>query len=143
LITNVPGTAYPDSGSIDTAHDVISAATSIDSQCWWRDDLARRVDAHPDLKWSFPSLLTAGEPLRLLLHSGLNEDAERRLTTIKMFLRDQFTADEEVRFKQVELQNKLLDLFVDVPLIIRGGPRRRARQLEWMLEKLKTAPESQ
>ncbi len=37
-----------------------------------------------------------------------------------MFVRTQHDREQEVRFKQVELQNKLMDLFVDVPI---GAPQ--------------------
>src|SRR5205814_7984186 len=41
---------------------------------------------------------------------------------------EQYRLDQEVRFKQVELQNKLLDLFIDVPVALRvhaGAERKR------------------
>ncbi len=134
LLTNVAGTSYPDSGSIDTAHKLITDSTTIPSQCWWREDLARRLDAYPEIKWSYPSLLSSGELLRYLLESGLTEDVDRRISAIRSFLRDQFQKEKEVRFKQVELQNQLLDLFIDVPLELRSGPRKATRRLEWELQ---------
>jgi hypothetical protein len=42
-------------------------------------------------------------------------------------LRTQYDNDEEVRFKQVELQNKLLDLFIDVPISFRDPRAERAQ----------------
>ena len=45
------------------------------------------------------------------------------MLAVKTYLSDQFDQDKEVRFKQVELQNDLLDLFIDVPVI--GPPRVR------------------
>jgi hypothetical protein len=133
LMTNVSGTAHLDAGSIDKAHQLLHEALKVPSQCWWRDDLARRLDTFPALKWAYPTLLSGGELLRLLLESGLREAAERRITAIRAFVRDQYRRDEDVRFKQVELQNKLLDLFIDVPAVLRSGPRKRVQDLEWRI----------
>ncbi len=57
--------------------------------------------------------------LRAIIESGLSEHRERRSGAIRAFLRSQYDMDEEVRFKQIELQNKLLDLFIDVPIALR------------------------
>lgn len=116
LITNIPGTAYLDSGSIDTCQNLLSNALSVPAFCWWRDDLNRRLDNAYDLKWVYPEVMTGTDLLRLIVESGLTEDKERRTSAIRTFVRTQYDEDEEVRFKQIELQNKLLDLFVDVPI---------------------------
>ena len=119
LMTNVPGTAHPDFGSIDTLDTFLRDTLPIHSQCWWRDDLSRRLDNHPDLRWSYSELITGPDLLRLLLESGIHANVDRRTHAISAYLADQLDQDTEVRFKQVELQNDLLDLFIDVPAIIR------------------------
>jgi len=53
--------------------------------------------------------------LRLLLDSSAGLEWERRFTALRAFLADQYADDVDVKFKQVELHNKLLDLFVDLP----------------------------
>lgn len=121
LMTNVPGTAYLDSGSIDTVQSVLTKALSIPARCWWRDDINRRLDDGWNIKWSYPEILSGPDILRYIIEHGLREDAERRTSAIRAFIRDQFDRETEVRFKQVELQNKLLDLFIDVPLNLRDA----------------------
>ena len=116
LLTNVKGTAHLDSGSIDKANDKMSKILCIPSQCWWRDDINRRLDNAWDLKWCFPNIMTGKDMLRLVIEAGFTEDRERRLDAMKAFLRSQYRQDQDIRFKQVELQNRLLDLFVDVPI---------------------------
>jgi len=115
LLTNVPGTAHPDVGSIDRVNKLLNDSLEIPSQCWWRDDLNRRLDNAWSLKWVYPELMTGLDMLHYVLESGLSEDKERRTSAIKSFVRTQYENDQEVRFKQIELQNKLLDLFIDVP----------------------------
>ncbi len=116
LLTNISGTAYPDAGSIDSVQSILDEHLPIPGQCWWRDDINRRLDNAWDIKWSYPEILRGTDILRLIVEQGLGEHAERRTTAIRAYVRDQFARDTEVRFKQVELQNKLLDLFVDVPI---------------------------
>jgi hypothetical protein len=108
LITNVPGTAYLDSGSIDKCQQILSAGLSVPTFCWWRDDLNRRMDDAYDLKWAYPELMAGTDMLRMIIESGLSDDRERRTSAIRTFVRAQYEDDEDVRFQQVELQNKLL-----------------------------------
>lgn len=126
LMTNVSGTGHHDSGSIDQMNTVLRSTISIPSQCWWRDDLNRRLDNQPDLRWAFSELITGPDLLRLLLEFGLQDDFQRRSRAVAAYLTDQFEQDKEVRFKQVELQNDLLDLFIDVPVFV---PRRMRHQV--------------
>lgn len=84
--------------------------------CLWREDLSRRLDTTWDLKWVYPELMTGPDLIRAVLESGLSEDRQRRQETIRSFIRDQYEIDRQVRFKQVELQNNLLNLFIDVPV---------------------------
>jgi hypothetical protein len=127
LITNVPGTAHADSGSIDKLNRLLSKTMGVPSVCWWRDDLNRRLDDAWSIKWAYPDLMTGPDFLRALVESGLSEHKERRSSAIRAFLRSQYEVDEEVRFKQVELQNKLLDLFIDVPMALRDTSSERKR----------------
>ena len=125
LLTNVPGTAYLESGSIDVVQELLRQHLDIPAQCWWRDDINRRLDDSWNIKWSYPEILSGPDILRYIIQNGLTEDSERRTSAIRTFLRDQFDRDNEVRFKQIELQNKLLDLFIDVPVNLRDAVTQR------------------
>jgi hypothetical protein len=129
LITNVPGTAHPDSGSIDKVQELIDLNLPVTGMCLWRDDVNRRLDSQWALKWTFPEVMSGPDFLRLVFETGIGEEIQRRRAAIRAFLQQQYQLDEEVRFKQVELQNKLLDLFIDVPAAVRvpSGSRRRSR----------------
>ncbi len=115
LITNVRGSAHLDSGSIDRLDSSLFGGVPIPADAWWRDDLNTRLDSAWDLKWAFPELLTGPDLLRAVIENGLNEEPQRRESAIRAFLADQYESDAKVKFKQVELQNELLDLFIDVP----------------------------
>ena len=118
LLTNVPGTAHPKSGSIDSVQRVLDDQLPIPAQCWWRDDINRRLDDAWDIKWSYPEVLSGPDILRLVIETGLSHDAPRRTAAIRACVKDQFDRDKEVRFKQVQLENELLNLFIDVPVTI-------------------------
>lgn len=120
LLTNVPGTAHPDVGSIDQVANILKQI-GIPAICFWREDLSRHLDTAWDLKWVYPELMTGPDLIRAFLETGLKEHQQRRQDTIKRFLRDQYEIDLQVRFKQVELQNDLLSLFIDVPVSYQGG----------------------
>ena len=128
LVTNIPGTAHLNTGSIDKVNELLTGKLGIASTCWWRDDLNRRLDDAWNLKWSYPEIMTGPDLLRAIIESGLSEHRERRSAAIRAFLRCQYNMDEEVRFKQVELQNKLLDLFIDVPIAFRDQQTDRKQQ---------------
>ena len=129
LMTNVPGTAPLGSGSIDKMNTFMRSTLPIPSQCWWRDDLSRRLDNQPDLRWAFSELITGPDLLRLLLAFGLQDSQQRRTLAITAYLSDQFERDKEVRFKQIELQNDLLDLFIDVPVTAHARHRNHVSYL--------------
>ena len=61
--------------------------------------------------------MTGQDLIRSVIESGLSENKERRACAIRAYVRHQFDIDQKVKFKQVELDNRLLDLFIDVPVV--------------------------
>lgn len=116
LMTNLPGTAHLTNGTIDKVHAYLASELPIHTSCIWRDDLNRRLDSTWDLKWAYPQLFTGSDLLRLYIEGGLSEDRQRRSLAIRTFVANQFRLDKEVKFKQIELQNNLFDLFIDIPI---------------------------
>ncbi len=124
LLTNVDGTAHFKSGSKDIVNEILEKYISIPAQCWWRDDISRRFEKDPMFKWSFPEILNGQDILNSLLFSGFNEKNERTEAIINAYLTDQYRIDNEVKFKQIDLQNKLIDLYTDVPLRVKEFNRK-------------------
>ncbi len=119
LLTNVKGTAALESGSIDKTKEVLKNTITIDSQCWWRDDLSRRLDNNISLKWSYSQILSGKDIVNLIIKSNLTEKQDYRESVIRAYLIDQYENEKEVKFKQIELQNNLLDLFTDIPITLK------------------------
>jgi hypothetical protein len=116
MITNIRGTAHPEAGSIDIINKLMHDELGIPAVCWWRDDINRRMDAAWDVKWVYPELMTGPDLIRAIIENGPKETRERREAAMRAFITEQYSIDREVKFKQVELQNSLLDLYIDVPI---------------------------
>jgi hypothetical protein len=129
LLTNIAGTAHLNAGAIDKVQKILREKITIPAQCWWRADLSRRLDTAWNLKWSYPELLTGIDMLRVAIENRGGEDNARRTRTIRAFITDQYKRETEVKFKQVELQSNLFDMFVDVPVEIDQGSSRPVYKL--------------
>ena len=130
LVTNVAGTAHSEDGSIDKLQALLEEHIPIPAQAWWRDDLDRRLDNAWDLKFIYPALFSGADLLRLVVESSPSESRERRQNAITAFLSGQFESDREVKFKQVELENDIFELFTDVPILPRSPAGRRQISVE-------------
>jgi hypothetical protein len=119
LLTNVRGTAHLESGSKDKVNNILEKNIKIPSICWWRDDISRLLEKNPIFKWSFPEILNGQDVLNSALFQNINESKEKRESVIRAYLADQYLIDNKVKFKQIDLENKLFDLFTDVPIRIR------------------------
>ncbi|WP_441238289.1 NACHT domain-containing protein [Bradyrhizobium sp. 930_D9_N1_4] len=115
LVTNVSGTAHLNSGSIDKTLAALREQVGIPVHCWFRDDLNRLLDGQWDIKLRYSEVLSGHDFFRILVESAPRDQHERRINALRAFLADQYEEDVQVKFKQVELQNKLLDLFIDLP----------------------------
>lgn len=117
ILTNLTGTSHLDSGTIDKVNQILKKYIYIPSYCWWRNDLNIKLDVNWDLKWIYPELFSTNDLLRIIIENRLSSDnRERRFNAINSYIADQFDTESKVKFKQIELQNNLLDLFIDVPI---------------------------
>lgn len=116
LMTNVAGTAHLDVGSIDTIDAILTKAFGIPSFCWWRDDIERRVETVPGLIWRYPDMMRGSDFLEIVLSGKTDNLPKAKLSTFRAYLAAQYSKDSEVRFRQVQIQNSLLDLFTDTPI---------------------------
>ena len=115
LITNVPGTGHLDVGSMDKTVSQLQSEFSIPTEIWWRDDINRRLDGNWDIKLRYSEVLSGHDFFRLLLETTTGQEHERRTNALRAYLAEQYSEDVDVKFKQVELHTKLLDLFIDLP----------------------------
>ncbi|WP_181136192.1 NACHT domain-containing NTPase [Rathayibacter sp. AY1H3] len=144
MLTNARGSAHPEVGKIDKVQKWLTDHVTIPAQCLWRDDLDRRVDgAASSLKLRYPSILTGDDTLTLIKHIMSGPRQDEIASAMRAFAAEQFRIDEDVKFRQVELANSLLALFVDVPadvasIIWSGGGRDRDKPLQVRLRSMAT-----
>lgn len=87
LMTNVPGTAHLEKGSIDSLNALLAETLDLPSHCWWRDDINRRLDTAWDLNWTFPDVMTGPDFLRAVIEAGISESRERRSSAVRAYVR--------------------------------------------------------
>ena len=118
LLTNVAGTSHLQTGSIDRFNETLSASFGVPCFCWWRDDLARRIDANSSIKWSFPNIMRAEDLLQILIEGRGLKEATRLSRVLNSYMAYQYERESKLKFKQIDLQKELSDQFVDVPALI-------------------------
>jgi hypothetical protein len=109
------------------------------SHCWWRDDIERRIDTFSDIKWSYPDMIRATDLLLLLLQNHSNDkEMDRRIEVIRAYLAHQYNIDSQLKFKQIDLQTNILDIFVDVPaqIVLPTNEEAQARLKDALLPRL-------
>lgn len=125
VATNARGTAHLDSGRIDTVQAWLNTNIPIPSLVLWRDEIDRRLDlAPPSLKLKYSEIVSLEDGYDIILNRLWGGSYEIHQRTLRAFIAAQFNDDRTVKFKQVNLSNELLDLFIDVPIGIPLEPMR-------------------
>lgn len=114
LLTNAVGSSHLDVGAVDKVNALLSEQLGVPAMCLWRDDIERRLDESWDVKWSYPEILSAVQVLGTLI-GNKDPEEKRRGEVISSYMAYQAKQDAQLKFKQVELQKTITDLFVDVP----------------------------
>ena len=143
IMTNMGGTSHPETGTIDKVQAYLDANVTVPTQCWWRDDLDRRLDGAYDLKLHYPSLISGTDAIRLMWELACQgEGAQRRKRALNSYLGHQYEQDRFVRFKQAELRDTpLFNLYVDVPLAPHAGTRKQnKRSIYAMVDAISALP---
>jgi len=143
VITNIPATAVPERGLRDKMQSWAKENLPLPTVFWWRDDLDTRLLNRYDLVFHF-SLFTTPDSIRAVLEARFENRndptiavrysetpaAIRALTT---YLADQHDIESILRFEQADLDSSpLIDLFVDVPPILRSSHNSTQGILEWV-----------
>ena len=130
LVTNVQGTAHPETGTIDRLNTTLTKQFNIPCFVWWRDDLDARLDNASDIKWSYPEICRATDVLQFLIKRPEQSTDLEAARAITAYMGKQHGDDRDVKFKQVELKRRITDLFADIPIGHKGSLRegRHAQQ---------------
>jgi hypothetical protein len=117
MVTNARGTAHLDSGKIDKVQQWMQDNISIPSTCYWRDEMDRRLDKSPtSLRLKYSEILTLEDGMDVVLSEVFDSRNDRRNKAVRLFILKQYEDDENIKFRQLDLSNQLLSLFIDIPI---------------------------
>ncbi len=115
LITNVP--ASKDAvDKIDQKRRELLKGIELYADVLWNEHLTAWLDQYPQIWTSFPDLF-AGRAIPRIA-SIASDTSTGILRSFRLAFKTQLTRDEAVRFRQVDLEQKLTNLFVD----LKGAP---------------------
>jgi hypothetical protein len=125
LVTNVPSTGKPGSGTFDRLNQLLDQHRRTlglkTMECIWREGLDGFVDGSPtELKWTYAEMLAGWDLVRFLIADDADATSDafmehklRRL--VRHIAKTQWDSDELVKFNQSDVdREKVVDLFVDV-----------------------------
>ena len=118
LVTNV--SASKDAiAKIDTVRKrLLRSRKNLHADVWWSERIIAFLDWSPDLWLAFPELFPGRVPP--FLAQTLSQGTEGLARTFRLAIRHQYDRDLTVKFRQVELEQRLSDLFVDLDVELRA-----------------------
>ena len=114
LVTNV--TASKESlKKIDNARKtLLKGKQNLHADVWWGERITAALDWAPDLWHAYPEIFPGGTPP--LLGMATTQSPHGISRTLKLAIGQQYTRESKVKFRQIELEKRLLDLFVDLDI---------------------------
>ena len=112
LVTNVPSSGDAIKKIDDIRTKLLEGWDNLHADVWWQERITTSLDWSPDLWKSFPELFPGGVAPTLGLATDTNPEGLAR--TFRLAVARQYERDGQVKFRQIELEKRLLDLFVDL-----------------------------
>lgn len=88
---------------------------------WWSEQITAFLDWSPELWLSYPELFPGRMSPRIVL-TTVSQPSDTATRTFRLAVSSQYNRDKTVKFRQIELEQKLLDLFVDLDVEPRPDP---------------------
>ncbi|MGE7439024.1 hypothetical protein [Kitasatospora sp. NPDC001175] len=136
FVTNIDLSAVAKSGGIDSinsfvnselgSEDAVRARLAVKGfAIWHADQLRSMLDAHQDVRWAFPGLLTAGDVLSMLSNETVRLGSLEVRDPLREELLHSLKADRWVRLSQSggpgDAKLWLDDIAIDLPANIEDG----------------------
>ena len=112
VVTNVTASRDALRKVDDVRKRLLSGQNRLHADIWWGERIVTSLDWSPDLWLSFPEIFPGGSPPLLARASNSQTDGLSR--TFRLAITRQYSRDLTVKFRQIELDQQLLDLFVDL-----------------------------
>ena len=112
LVTNVTSSKDSLLKIDEIRSDSLQTQHHLHADVWWGEKIVAFLDWAPELWHAYPELFPGGVPP--LLGMATSGQAEGLSRTFKLAVTQQYERDSQVKFRQIELAKRLLDLFVDL-----------------------------
>ena len=116
VVTNVT-TSYNSFQKIDDIRKkLLKGQHHLHADIWGGDTITTFLDWSPALWHAYPELFPGGVPP--LMGMAATQPAEGLSRTFQLAVTQQYERDSQVKFRQIELAKRLLDLFVDLDVAL-------------------------
>lgn len=119
LVTNVPGSREAFEKVDQKRQELLAEGPKIHADVLWGEHVTAWLDQYPQIWPSFPDLFAGRTVPALGTVTGNNVTGVAR--SYRLALTTQFQRDRVVRFRQIELEEKLTSLFIDLDLALPEG----------------------
>ena len=125
LVTNVTASRDALQSLDETRSELLRNRDRLHADIWWGERISTFLDWSPHLWQAFPELFPGAIPP--LLGSAATNEATGLPRKLRLAVTEQHRRDSIVKFRQVELEHQLLDLFVDLDYALRSDSEEPVR----------------
>ena len=116
LVTNVTSSKHVLDKTDEARREILADHPKLHADIWWGETITTSLDWSPDLWLAFPELFPGGVPPLVVRAYRSNDEGRSR--TFRVATTHQYKRDLTVKFRQIELEQELFDLFVDLDVQI-------------------------
>lgn len=117
LVTNVPASKDALEKLDQKRVDLLRHTSNLHADVWWQESMIAHLDIMPSAWNSFPEMFAGGMvPLLAKIVDHTSTGIQR---AIRLAIAYQYNQDSSVKFRQIELEQSLSQLFVDLNIDIR------------------------
>ena len=117
IVTNVPSSKQAIVAVDKIRRQLLRNRHQLHADIWWSERIIAFLDWLPEVWPTFSEIFPGGVPP--LLSQTLAETDARRARTFRLAISDQHNRELTVKFRQIELEHNLFDLFVDLDVELR------------------------
>lgn len=114
LVTNIKASKDSIQKIDEIRLELLNGKHHLHADVWWGERITAALDWAPQLWLAYPEIFPGRVPPLVGLAS--TEQSEGAARTLRMAVAEQYIRDSQVKFRQIELEKRLLDLFVDLDI---------------------------
>ena len=114
LVTNISASKDSIRKIDEIRTELLKGKQYLHADVWWAERITAALDWAPELWPAFPELFHGGVPP--ILGLATTQQAKGLSRTLSLATAQQYARDSHVKFRQIELEKRLIDLFVDLEI---------------------------